>query len=145
MRRVLFPFAVLLVLLLLGSDSPKEYDDTTENVSIEGTWQIVSAGRGLQQTTVADRCIGIWQHGKWSYTQAKGYSTGGRYKIDSHRTPAALDEVQTTGQGWQIERRFIYRIEGETLHTAFNPNNPLNRPRSFDEDGVYIVTWKRVK
>jgi hypothetical protein len=35
MRRLSLLFAVLLVLPLFGSDSPKEYDDTTEYPSAE--------------------------------------------------------------------------------------------------------------
>jgi hypothetical protein len=39
MRRTIVLLAgVLLSVVALGSDSPKEYDDRTEVVDIEGTW-----------------------------------------------------------------------------------------------------------
>jgi hypothetical protein len=41
MRRLLFPFAVLLVSLLLGSDSPKGYDDHARDARLEGEWVLV--------------------------------------------------------------------------------------------------------
>ena len=42
MRRLL-PLAVLLILPLLGSDSPKEYDDAAMQMDeIQGTWRLVA-------------------------------------------------------------------------------------------------------
>jgi hypothetical protein len=39
MRRLLL--AALLVLSLLGSDSPREYDDRTQDMGIEGDWLLL--------------------------------------------------------------------------------------------------------
>jgi hypothetical protein len=58
--------------------------------------------------------------------------------------PAALDEVQTIRPDSAGTRKFIYRIEGDTLRTACK-DDFLDLPNSFDEVGLYIVTWKRVK
>lgn len=60
MRRLLLPFAVLLVLASLGSDSPKEYDDETAIAGLDGTWQAVDcircvAGRSWKIWTTANR------------------------------------------------------------------------------------------
>jgi hypothetical protein len=68
MRRLLVPFAVLCV-LLLGSESPKVYDDQTETNGIEGTW-CTSSGQILSL-----RC------GKftWQDPAAKGERVGRLY------------------------------------------------------------------
>ena len=45
MKRLLPPFVVLLALSLLGSDSPKAYDDRTEIIdSLQGTWHLHRIG-----------------------------------------------------------------------------------------------------
>jgi uncharacterized protein (TIGR03067 family) len=135
---------VLLAALSFGSDSPKEYGDVTRADELEGTWQIVSVGYGAQQQAITDPCVATFKGGKWSYSQTIGFVEGGSYKTDNGRMPAALDEMQTTRPDSQGTRRFIYRIEGDTLRTACTDNLQV-RPRSFDQAGIYIVTWKRVR
>ena len=44
MRRLSLLPAALFVVSLFGSDSPKEYDDKTEIVGIEGTWRLIEMG-----------------------------------------------------------------------------------------------------
>jgi uncharacterized protein (TIGR03067 family) len=137
-------FTVLLVLPLLGSDSLKEYNDATRAEELEGTWQIVGAGYGAQQQTFAGPCVVTFRGGKWSYTQPLGFVEGGSYKTNNGRMPAALDEMQTTRLDSQGTRRYIYRIEGDTLRTACK-DGLRDLPASFDEKGIWVVTWKRVK
>jgi hypothetical protein len=41
-RTVILLMGVLLSVMALGSDSPKEYDDKTEVKTLEGSWQQVA-------------------------------------------------------------------------------------------------------
>ena len=135
--------AALLVLPLLGSDSPKEYDDKVEVAGIEGTWQMVDiSDAGQKREPGVERCIQIFRGGKWSYSEAGRPSTAGTYTTDKTRVPAFLDE--SYGTSLEEARKYIYRIEGDTLRTAFRNANEGERPTSFDEPRLYIMTWKRL-
>jgi uncharacterized protein (TIGR03067 family) len=68
----------------------------------------------------------------------------GTYKIYGGQTPATLDRVQTNGLGHRGIQKYIYQIEGDTLRTACK-DDLQDRPMSFNEGGVWVATYKRVK
>jgi hypothetical protein len=43
----------VLVFLVLGSDSPKDYDDVMEKDELRGTWQLVAEDRNGHSSTVS--------------------------------------------------------------------------------------------
>jgi uncharacterized protein (TIGR03067 family) len=142
MRRATLLLASLLVLPLLGSGSPREYDDHTKTIGLEGTWQIVSINIAGQQSIVTKHCVQTFRDGKWFYSQEDGFSAGGTYTTDKSRSPAFLDETRMEPS--PRTTKIIYRIDGATLQTAFSDANDGGRPTGFREEGIHIINWKRV-
>jgi uncharacterized protein (TIGR03067 family) len=145
MRRSACLLAALLVLPSLGSDSPKEYDGATARNELEGTWERVSATPAGGKAVIAlpGECVETFRHGRWVYRHKGRIVSEGVYRTDSSRQPAHLDESTTAENEAGITRRFIYRLEGDTLRTAFVPGS-REYPKSFDETGAWVATWKRV-
>jgi uncharacterized protein (TIGR03067 family) len=136
---------VMLVLPSLGSDSPKEYDGATARNELEGTWERVSATPAVGKTVIAlpGECVETFRDGRWVYRNKGRLVSEGVYRADDTRRPCALDESTTAEHEAGITRRFIYRLEGDTLRTAFVPGS-RECPKSFDETGAWVATWKRV-
>jgi uncharacterized protein (TIGR03067 family) len=68
------------------------------------------------------------------------------YMIDTRHKPHHLTVTVVDRDGQTRAVNFIYRIDGDTLETArcVSYLNGGRRPESFDADGIYIATWKRV-
>lgn len=137
------PFA-LVVLSLLGSDSPKEFDDRTEIAGIEGTWQIVTSGTPGHQTHPDTPCIETLQGGKFVYSENGVMHQQGTYTSRVDRVPCYLDETTAEGITPKGTKKFIYRRNDDRLLTAYGAQTS-ERPRSFDEDGIFVIVWKRVR
>jgi uncharacterized protein (TIGR03067 family) len=132
----------LLMLPLLGSDSPKEYDDKMESVGIEGTWRLIeielSGVKATPTQVVQTYC-------RRTYTSTiNGTTSGGDYRIDSTCHPHHLDEIASTGPSKGETFKYIYQFDGDTLKIAYLPfGNP--RPQGFNDKHIAVWTYKRVK
>src|SRR5437868_2823048 len=113
MRRIVcLLVGVLLVVPSLGSDSPKDYDGTTEQDDLQGTWQLVGASL---------RCVMTNRGGTFSCEYSSGEKVGGSYRIDPAHSPPRLDWTPANG-GYRGKRAFmIYQIDGDTLRVAGFP------------------------
>jgi uncharacterized protein (TIGR03067 family) len=147
MRRSVCLLAVaLLALPSLGSDAPKEYDGATERDELEGSWERVSAAPvgGKAAISLPGECVETFRDGRWVYKDKGRVISEGVYRADSTRRPCALDESTTAEKEAGQARRFIFRVDGDTLRTAFVPGS-REYPKSFDQTGAWGATWKRVK
>jgi uncharacterized protein (TIGR03067 family) len=144
MRSLHLLIAALLVVPLLGSDSPKEYDDATAKDELQGTWHLVGYERHGQLIEISPGGIQTFRGGQWVYHQLGTKSSyGGSYKADPNQTPRLLDETKTTAPDYGETTKFIYQLDGDKLRTA-RRLSPPGRPQSFEEDDIYVVVWKRV-
>jgi uncharacterized protein (TIGR03067 family) len=142
MRHLLFPFALLCVLPLLGSDSPKEYDDRTKLVELEGMWRIVSVENtgGYYPTSG----YMVFREGKFEGT-GRGVAPKGNYKVDNTKKPAWLDLTNPPDNG--PAEMCIYRIDGDVLKIAW-PLGSDERSERLDIAGdrrQSVSTFKRVR
>jgi uncharacterized protein (TIGR03067 family) len=134
MRCTMFLLSALLVLSLLGSGSPREYDDrVTQADDLDGTWQLEGG------TTVMITC----HRGTWSF-EGSGLLWHGTYSIDPNRTPARLEWHYTDGPHNGNTFRFIYEIKGDVLRFGYLPNDS-RFPQGFDDKGIIVTTYKRAK
>jgi hypothetical protein len=78
--------AVLLVLPLFGSDSPKEYDDKTENVGIEGKWRLIDG-----------KNVVTFRSGTYTVDDGDGNPWRGTYRTDKSHYPHHLDLFPSNG------------------------------------------------
>jgi uncharacterized protein (TIGR03067 family) len=110
------------------------YDGATEIDRVEGTWRSTSAPP-VQYTIT-------YRGGRYRIDETHR----GRYRIDATRTPPHLDLVPEVGTSTGRTSMFIFQIEGDTLRIAWRlPPNEATRPQAFDEKGVVIATYNRVK
>ena len=142
MRRTMLLLAgVLLSVVALGSDSPKEYDDKVNADEIEGTWQWTEFegelfGMKYHPTHYSEMTL---RNGIFKLTVPEWH---GRYRLDPTHKPAHLDWMPANRQ----TLKFIYQIDGDTLKIAGFPHEPTKpRPQAVNDKGVTVWTYKRVK
>jgi uncharacterized protein (TIGR03067 family) len=145
-RTVSVLITVLLVVVGLGSDSPRKYDDRTEIDGIEGTWRLVAmetAGGRESQAPRAAIELTTYRRGRFAWPVGGG-NVVGSYWTDTERLPAHLDELPeggpTKGNMWKN----IYEFRGDTLRVAYLPSG-VERPKHFDDKGVIVLVFKREK
>jgi len=148
-RTVLLLAGVLLCVVALGSDSPKEYDDATMQVDeLQGTWRLVGCefdGRkaAAPYPEVLTFCNGTYTH---KYYEHDTHS--GSYRIDPTHKPQHLDRIASSGSLKGRTCRDIFQIDGDTLRIANMSDQLLNdkrRPQGFNDDNVFVLVYKRVR
>ena len=145
MRRLPLLFAFMFVAPLLGSDSPREYDDSTKMDDIEGSWLLISEeyeGRVFkaEEGRKSDNQGVTYQGGKFTRVDPKEVLKG-TYTTDTACKPAHLD---MTFDGGGLKVTYIYRRDGEKLLLGLIWNGG-GRPKSFDDKGIHVSTYKRAK
>jgi uncharacterized protein (TIGR03067 family) len=138
MRRIVCLLAgVLLVVPSVGSDAPREYDDKSEYVGIEGTWRWT--------TTSGHALVLTFHSGGFTLAVENTVLGRGSYRIDSSRYPLFLDKLPTYGPYKGVTVKCLYQIDGGALRIAYMPSDPEQRPRWFTGEGVEVETYKRVR
>jgi uncharacterized protein (TIGR03067 family) len=145
MRRLIPLFAALFVAPLLGSDSPKEYDDATENIAIEGTWRLVELEYDGKITDSPLPLVSTYRDGVYTSKVYDKEAGRGRYRVDLAHAPAYLDEIPADGKTGGEPIKSIYQIDGDTLRVAYQGNLFMRRPQAFSGEGVWVEVYKRVK
>jgi hypothetical protein len=84
MKRCLL--AALLVLPLLGSGSPKEYDDKTKRNGIIGIWKVVKTENCGTEMTSSGADEVIFDEVHVTYKRESAVIIAGTYKVDSQGT-----------------------------------------------------------
>jgi uncharacterized protein (TIGR03067 family) len=136
---------VLLTVAVLGSDSPKGYDDTTDSGGIEGKWQLLEVEWKGEKTQLAFQVV-ITLRGRTLTYDSTHDLVQGNCRIDSTCKPLRVDWIPSAKGLTARTLKFIYQIDGDTLRVAFLWNGGLDvqRPRGFTDEGVYIAVFKRV-
>ena len=136
-RTVCLLAALLLVLPSLASDSPKEYDGATvKKDDLEGTWRLVAV-KYDGKFMVSDHLEYVFHRGTITFKVRGAETWQGSYRTDPTRKPSDLDMYST---------KWIYQIDGDALWMAYVPFKFRDtRPTGFDDNGISIQTFKRVK
>lgn len=124
---------------------------------LQGTWEIVglernAAGKGGKSTARSSLRF-RFEGQRWSYTTANnmrvaGALPGGELKLDTSKSPPAMDLVRTAlpGQtGPPAVMRGIVKVEGDTIKFCYSLASEKDRPTSFDKLGAnqILMTLKR--
>ena len=140
MRRTLLLLAsVLLAVVMMASDSPKEYDGRTEVSGLKGTWRLIKSefdGREVETLHVTATFCGRL----FRFNYSDGGNIQGSYRIDLMCKPPQLDLVPSNGfrKGQTLGR--IYQIDGNTLRIAVWDGN--GRLQGGPGEGVSVDTYK---
>jgi uncharacterized protein (TIGR03067 family) len=138
-RTVWLLVGVLLGVVAMGSDSPKEYDDVMVPDPLEGMWLLKYEGIDFQE-------VMILRGGTYTINYSDGDTNRGNYRINPTRKPPHLDYIPSKGEcrGQTLKR--IYQIDGDTLKIAWiRDESDKRRPQGFNDDGIVIKIYKRVK
>jgi uncharacterized protein (TIGR03067 family) len=142
-RTILLLAGVLLSVVALGSDSPKEYDDKTDVVGIEGTWRLIDGEFNGEKIKPSTQLLMTICKGNYTIAELGGSTERGNYRIDTTRKPPHLDRSPSINSGAE---KFIYQIDGSTLKTAgIATADEVRRPQGFNDKGVVVLIYKRVK
>jgi uncharacterized protein (TIGR03067 family) len=140
-RRIIHLFcAVVLAVVGLASDSPKDYDDTTRMDPLQGTWHMAVIEYNGNRERVTNFGTQTFRGDRWTFVGRENME--GTFTARNDRLPATFDETWTTGSAKGQTWQYIYQVEGDTLRTTHRPNGQV-RPKSFDEDGAITIIWKR--
>jgi uncharacterized protein (TIGR03067 family) len=140
MRRLSLSFAVLCV-LLLGSESSTEYDDQTMKDGLEGRWELVGHQyKGHNSDLSRHRVVLVFHRTTFVFEIEGAGSLPGTYRSDATCRPAHLD---WTYQAARLAVKQIYRVEGDTLQVARNPDDSDKRPQGFNDKVLEIETYRR--
>ena len=143
MRCVSLLLAVLLIVPLLGSGSPKGYDDKTTLDPLDGTWELVAVERQGRNSGFRKEVL-TYHGGKYTFTDHNSKHTG-TYTSDSSRNPGTLEYKPAINSNLEITPR-IFHVDGDTLRTAFIQDS-IVLPTRFDDkkELTTILTFKCVK
>lgn len=136
-------FVPLLVALLLGSNSPMEYNDKTTCDGLTGTWTAVALthnGFEMPEGMYRGRTITFTADQVTQFFPPKVVTTA-PYRADLRLRPGHFGELNTGGV------KQIYQMEGDTLRIAHRQSGKDERPKGFDDtpNDLVICTYKRVK
>jgi uncharacterized protein (TIGR03067 family) len=141
MRSLRLLIAALLVVPLLGSGSPREYDDRTEMAGIEGTWQLLAVEHDGKKVNSITWVLTL-RDGEYTRTDSNGDHGTGKYRIDTNQKPPHFD-LSAAKEGGYGALNGIFQCQGDTLKMAW-PRD-AEYPKSFQDQGVYLGTYKRLK
>jgi uncharacterized protein (TIGR03067 family) len=146
MHRLSLPLAALFIVPLLGSDSPKEYDDRTEPVGIEGTWQRTAFELRGEPLDLPYQSVVTFHNGTYTRNDSNGDTLQGTYRIVSSDKPGHVDFMPSNGILKGQTLKFIYQVDGDTFRDAGIPSEEYRRrPQGFRDKDVEVGTYKRVK
>jgi uncharacterized protein (TIGR03067 family) len=138
----------VLLALLLGSDSPKEYDDATaKGDRLEGSWLLVGYETGGEFQQMPEGLVMTFEGGKaawWPHTGGGPNLVMATYRTDPGIWPARLDRVDTGGFHKGKTWKMIYQIDGDTLRIAYRMSG-VERPTGFHGNDLEIEIYKRVR
>jgi uncharacterized protein (TIGR03067 family) len=137
MRRLLL--AVLLIALLLGSDSQQEFDHTTSG-PLEGMWRLIYVEiKGFTVDLSSSETVLTLSSRTFTQKFGDGDLRRGSYRIDPARKPSYLDWMPSNEEMLPM----IYQIDGDRLTMAYKNSE---RPRDFKGDElVIVIAYKRVR
>jgi uncharacterized protein (TIGR03067 family) len=142
-RTVYVLCAVLLAIVALGSDSPTEYDDRVKMDELEGTWQRTETEWYGQRQRFGLLSVETFHQG--TYTEEGDYApVRGNYRINTNCKPHHLDTFPSSGPHKGRTFKYIYEVDRGMLRTAIGPYGD-ERPKGFNDEGVIIRIYKRVK
>src|SRR5947207_2401818 len=125
MKKCLF---ILVVGLVLASDSPREYEDATvSGDQVYGVWKrsgLILDGNDLG----APDWVITLRDGKYS-GQVGGSVETGTYRITGSGGTRRLEMVRTSDRSSNTQGQFLFRVEGDTLTMAYH-NGAAARPET---------------
>jgi uncharacterized protein (TIGR03067 family) len=144
MRKHLSLLTVVVVVLLLGADSPQDYGDAATLDGLDGSWLLVKCEVAGQELDVPSNYQLIFRGG--AYTWTGWLPMTGTYKVDPSHKPGHLEEMAVTGALKGLSLKYIYQIDGDTLRIATRQMaRSYDRPENFEQAGLTIWTFKREK
>jgi uncharacterized protein (TIGR03067 family) len=144
MRRLILLLPTLLVFSLLGSDSPRDYNEATEAVGVEGRWQLTEYVFKGETRKPDFQAVITCHNGSFTCEYSTGDKVSGRYCTDTACEPPHLDWRPSNGNNQGQVLRFIYRLRGNILLVG-GVDEGEQRPRSFNDQLIFVSSYKRVK
>jgi len=138
MRRLRPLLAILFVFPLLGSDSPKDYDDSIiMGDACLGEWTRLTLRIGGNESTLNDG---------WTLTiRRDNFSESvGAQPIGTWPCRIELGSPNRLTLPSPKSYQFLFRVEGETLILGYY-NGAVGRPKGWDDPKIHVSTFKRVK
>ena len=136
--------AFILAVAMAGGVLTQESKDNPGAVALQGTWvlttvngQSAEGGPPLTLTFAGD---------KYHQTVGGDVNERGTFKIDSSKTPMAIDLTIVEGDDAGKTQLGILQVTGETLQVAFDTPGRGQRPTDFTiKEGVLVASARKTK
>jgi len=114
---------------------------------LDGTWRVTSMQvGGVEVVGERTELLIEYKNGEFAWVNADSHA-GKIAVIDPSRTPKEVDYTFKDGPDQGKVLKAIYKLDGDTLTDCFGPAG-TDRPKEFKstaENGLYLITYKRVK
>jgi uncharacterized protein (TIGR03067 family) len=141
-------FALIIVCSISASATGSGDDkNQPKTIDINGTWKMVGlieAGKEIPADRIEKAENGlILKEGKFKDFKDE---ESGTFKIDSSKSPTAIDFAILQGQEKGKTQLGLIKLEGDVLTMALSKYGSTDRPKGFDgADAHWILTLKRSK
>jgi uncharacterized protein (TIGR03067 family) len=121
---------------------------SNEMNKLEGKWIAVamqSGGKRVEGEALTKTDLGetlVIRDGSIRTINKEGKELKSRITIDPTRTPKSLDRVFMV-DGKELVVRSVYTLDDDILRLCTGMENEHVRPKSFTQDGTYVMTYKR--
>jgi uncharacterized protein (TIGR03067 family) len=133
----------LAAALVLCAGAARSADDK----DLEGTWEVVKVVKDGKEMKPEGKGLLILKGGSFVVKVDDKAVAGGTYKVDTSKTPHALDATYTEGPNKGKTALVIYEIKGDELHSSMaapGKERPTEMSAKEGSGNVYRV-YKRVK
>jgi uncharacterized protein (TIGR03067 family) len=141
MRKSLLGVFVIGLLLAADEKKPEDLKD-----KLKGVWNVVSMeADGKKAPDEEFKGDTLTFEGDKATHEHKGKKEPATFKLDATKKPAQLDIMPTDGPEKGMTIKMILQLDGDTLKIAAGNGPTAERPKSFDDKNIMIITVKRAK
>jgi uncharacterized protein (TIGR03067 family) len=138
MKNSLALTGVVACVMLLGSDSPKEFDDAVEMDGLMGSWTPTDVTYNGGPAGIGMRLL-TFKGERYVY-RGRDFIETGTYSVDLSRKPGRIDLVPAEGG---TTCKYLCQLDRDSIRVARTLRGTV-RPTGFEERDVIVITLQRV-
>jgi uncharacterized protein (TIGR03067 family) len=127
-------FFATFVCLALASLTGVAQSGDKSGAKLDGKWIEIGGtadGNKLPDELISQRkFVFVFKNGKYTFAKGGKVFEAGTYKVDTTKTPVAIDLLDNEGFEKTGEKLGVLKLDGDTLTLSFNIFNAKKRPEN---------------